>query len=406
MRRVMYGLSLAMMFAGAAVILSAQGPPQTPKGWVHVPASTLERLAELGVFAHTNHLIHVEPQATGLVPTGQSPQSLWSYYVGSGSPNGGTHAIAIVDAYHYPSALGDFNVFAGQFGLPVETSTDALNANNTVFQVVYASGTQPPGNCGWAQEAALDIEWAHAMAPGAKIILVEAASNSFADLFLAVDRATTLVRAAGGGEVSMSWGGSEFSTESAYDSHFPTGVGVVYFASSGDSGGKTIYPSVSPKVVAAGGTTLVLSGGTITGEKGWSGSGGGPSKFEPMPQFQTVVQMPARIGNHRGSPDISFDADPYTGVSVYDSTVCQGMSGWMVFGGTSVSAPALAGLANTAGPMSDSAALLIQAYTLVGNPAVYNDFHDVKSGRAGSYKAGIGWDYVTGLGTPKGLGGM
>ena len=307
-----------------------------------------------------------------------------------------------MDAYHYATALKDFNVFAGQFGLPVEPSTNATAASNKVFQVVYATGRQPQANCGWAQEEALDIEWAHAMAPGAKIVLVEAASASYNDLFKAVDVATSLVKAAGGGEVSMSWGGSEFSTEKSYDKHFALNSGVVYFASSGDTGGVAIYPSVSPYVVAAGGTTLLYSGTTFTGEAGWSGSGGGPSRYEAMPGFQmTTVTMPAGLTT-RGVPDISFDADPNTGVSVYDSTSCQGMSGWMVFGGTSVSSPCLAGLANASGGFElDSPHQLQSSYILSSSY-----FYDVLTGKAGTFSAGNGWDFVTGIGTPRTLSGF
>ena len=400
MRKVTNALSLAVIIGMAAMVVFAQGPPRVPPGWVHIPSSTLERLSDIGVGAHTNHLIHVNPQATGTTPTGKSPTMIWNIYVGPGSPYGGSRLIAIVDAYHYATALNDFNVFAKQFGLTGESSTNALASTNKVFQVVYATGKQPKANCGWAQEAALDIEWAHAMAPGAKIVLVEAASASYSDLFKAVDVATSLVK--GGGEVSMSWGGSEFSTEKTYDKHFALNSGVVYFASSGDTGGAAIYPSVSPYVVAAGGTTLLYSGTTFTGEAGWSGSGGGPSKYEAMPGFQmTTVTMPAGLTT-RGVPDISFDADPYTGVSVYDSTSCQGMSGWMVFGGTSVSSPCLAGLANASGGFEvDSSHQLQSSYSVASSY-----FYDVLTGKAGTFSAGRGWDFVTGIGTPRTLSGF
>src|SRR5262249_15136903 len=128
------------------------------------------------------------------------------------NPAGGAKAIAIVDAFHYPTAMSDLQIFSAQFGLPLPT--------NTNFQVVYASGTQPTADAVWGLEAALDIQWAHAMAPQAKIYLVEAASNSFADLLTAVSVASNYVAAAGGGEVSMSWGGSEFSFERFYDGYF------------------------------------------------------------------------------------------------------------------------------------------------------------------------------------------
>src|SRR5450756_2016159 len=150
--------------------------------------------------------------------------------------------------------------------------------------LVYAAGSKPRANCGWAQEAALDIEWAHAMAPSAKIVLVEAKTNSFADLFQAVDVAS---RVTGAREVSMSWGGSESSGEASNDSHFPSSNGIVYFASSGDTGGATIYPGVSPNVVSAGGTRINRDGsGNFQSETGWSGSGGGPSKYEAKPAYQ------------------------------------------------------------------------------------------------------------------------
>jgi subtilase family serine protease len=392
---VLYALAMAALLAWGTAVLLAHGPQQSP-GWVHWPDSSIERLGDVGAIAHTNHLIHVRPDATGTTPTGQVPETLFDYYTDkSGAPpNGGHGVIAIVDAYHYATALADFNTFSREFGLPTEPSKSATS-KNTVFQVVYASGSQPRANCGWAQEEALDIEWAHAMAPAAKIVLVEAASASFADLFKAVDAATSLVKTAGGGEVSMSWGGSEFSGEAADDSHF-AGSDVVYFASSGDTGGATIYPSASPDVVAAGGTTLTLSGGSITGETGWSGSGGGPSKYERVPAFQdSVPAVETLVGQSRGVPDVSFDADPQTGVSVYDSTSCEGMSGWMVFGGTSVAAPSLAGLTNSTGTLGyNSLGLLDWIY---GNMDL---FHDVKSGSAGSYKAQLGWDFVTGVGTP------
>ena len=400
MRKLVYALTFVTMFAGGAILLSAQGPRQSSDR-IHVPDSSQEGLADRGVLAHTNHLIHVLRQATAAIPAGRSPLSIWQVYANStGSPAGGSHVVAIVDAYHYGTALNDFNVFSRQFGLPTEPSSSATASTNQVFQVVYANGRQPRSNCGWAQEAALDIEWSHAMAPGAKIVLVEAGSNSFSDLFRAIDVATSIVKAAGAGEVSMSWGGSEFSSESSYDSHFPLNSDVVYFASSGDTGGATIYPSVSPNVVAAGGTTLSGSGSTAT-ETGWSGSGGGPSRYEPKPFYQNAVTtLP---GSARGVPDLSFDADPNSGVSVYDSTSCQGFVGWMVFGGTSVSAPCLAGLTNTAGAFrGDSQLQLSWVYSLLGT----SNYFDVVSGTAGSFQAGPGWDFVTGVGTPRGFIGM
>ena len=187
---------------GTASVLAAQGQGQEHAP-IQIPDSSIERPGDHGVAAHTNHLIRVGPNAVGTSPRGETPASIASVY-GLTGQLAGAGVIVIVDAFHYPTALGDFNHFAQQFGLPQEPSTDPLNANNQVFQVIYANG-KPRNNCGWAQEAALDIEWAHAMAPNAKIVLVESKTNSFANLFQAVEVASSI---ANGKEVSMSWGGA------------------------------------------------------------------------------------------------------------------------------------------------------------------------------------------------------
>src|SRR5262249_4856947 len=195
------------------------------------------------------------------------------------NPSGGAKAIAIVDAFDYPTAMSDLQIFSAQFGLPAPTSAN--------FQAVYASGTQPIADVGWGLEAALDIQWAHAMAPKATIYLVEAASNSFADLLSAVNVASNLVAAAGGGEVSMRWGGSEFAFQRLYDGYF-TKSGVVYVAAAGDSAG-VIWPSTSPNVVSAGGATNSRdANGNLQAQLAWSSTGGGPSKYESRPSYQSA----------------------------------------------------------------------------------------------------------------------
>src|SRR6185369_14750530 len=168
------------------------------------------------------------------------------------NPSGGSRVIAIVDAFDDPHAATDLAIFSSQFGLPA--------AN---FTKVFAGGVKPPQDPtgGWELEASLDIEWAHAMAPSARIILVEAASNSLSNLLAAETVAANLVAAAGGGEVSNSWGGGEFSSEASLDNRFVKS-GVVFFASTGDSPG-TEWPGVSPNVVAAGGTTISRNPATL-----------------------------------------------------------------------------------------------------------------------------------------------
>jgi subtilase family serine protease len=299
--------------------------------------------------------------------------------------------IVIVDAFHYPNAAADLNVFASTFGLPAPK-----------FKQMHAGNGVPPPDCGWEVEESLDVQWSFAMAPHAKIVLMEAQSNSDVDLMAAVDKANVYIRNHGGrGEVSMSWQGGEFGGQIDLDTHF-TEPGVVYFASSGDTGGRVGWPSTSPNVVSAGGTRVNRSGGNFTNETGWSGSGGGPSTIESRPSYQDVIQD--IVGNHRGTPDFSYDADPASGVSVYNtSTQSCGAFQWFVVGGTSVSSPALAGIVNRANKFKHS--------TKAENTLIYNNlgnaiaFTDITSGHAGSYNAGPGWDFVTGVGTNLGKKG-
>ncbi len=388
-------LPLFVLVLSGSCLMFAQGhAPQ--HATVLVPDSTIEHAEDIGHRAHTNHLIHLRPQATGTAPAGETPASIRGVYaLPSSLTTGGAGTIAIVDAFDYPTAQNDLTVFSSRFGLPACTTA------NGCFKKVYANGTKPSANCGWSQEAALDIEWAHALAPKAKIVLVEAATNSFTNLFHAVDVATAQVTTGGGaGEVSMSWGGGEFSTEAGFDGHFQN-HNVVYFAASGDTGGVNIYPSTSPYVVSAGGTTIHRNtSGAFTEETGWSGSGGGASKYEKKLSYQNGVGGTSTT--QRSAPDFSFDADPRSGVSVYDSTSCQGLSGWLVFGGTSVSSPSLAGIVNQAGGATSTVSELT---TIYANRTNTSEFRDITSGTAGSFSAHSGWDFVTGVGSDKGLNG-
>src|SRR5579862_1813207 len=280
MRRLLAILKLATMAVASQAAFDAN---------IFVPRSTMEHAWDIGVRAHTNHVLYVGPDyfpsredaviaelmnpphgpsATGIpAPAGFHPTDFQSVY-GDRSPGNGV--IAIVDAYHFPTALTDFNTFASMFGLPTEGSTDATSSGNSVFQVVYANGSKPAADGGWSQEMAVDIEWAHAMAPGAKIVLVEAATSNFSDLFRAVDVAAALP---GVTQVSLSWGGGEFNSESTYDAHLHH-AGITFFAATGDVGGARDYPATSPNVVAVGGTRLTFPNSAPV-ELGWNGSGGG-----------------------------------------------------------------------------------------------------------------------------------
>ncbi len=284
--------------------------------------------------------VSVAPLFNSASPTGLSPSQVSSAYganqisFGSVTGNGAGQTIAIVDASYDPNIASDLQAFDAQYGLQGPASFTQY-VENGLRQI----------DSGWALETALDVEWAHAMAPAANIVLVEA-QPTVNDLFSAVTFASQLP---GVSVVSMSWGAGEFAGESAYDSVFTTPAGhngVTFVASSGDSG-TTEYPSTSPNVLAVGGTTLDLtSSGSYVSETAWSSSGTGTSPFESQPVWQTGATTAAGLGSTgRTTPDVSFDANPSTGVSVFDSIPYgYGRSDWYTVGGTSVGAPSWAGL--------------------------------------------------------------
>ena len=385
----------------------APAAPFIPNGQILVPESSgIGATDRQTLQQHTRLRVLVVPQVAGPTIYAQfnTPATVRSVY---GLPStGGSNAIAIVDAYHYPTSLADFNSFSQVFGLPAETSANSTLSTNQHFQVVYATGAQPQSGGSyigsWNLEEALDIEWAHAMAPNAKIYLVEAASASMSDLDTAVRVASNL---AGVKEVSMSWGGSETPYEAMmFDSYFVKS-GVVFFASSGDSADAMEYPAASPNVVACGGTTINrTSTGTYVNQTAWNEGGCGPSVYENRPLFQSPVM--GVVGAKRGVCDLSFEANPNTGVYVYDSTPFEGSSGWWILGGTSVASPCLAGVVNVAGGTNgfaaSSAAEEARIYGALGNAS---DFTDIISGTDGKYSAKTGYDYPTGVGAPHGLVG-
>lgn len=320
---------------------------------------------------------HVTPFAS-TSPSGLSPVQIKSAYsFSTSSAAGAGTTIAIVDAYDDPTAEKDLGVFSTAFGLPACTTA------NLCFKKVNQTGgtSYPKVNTGWALEISLDIQWAHAIAPGAKILLVEASSSSFASLLAAEDYASSQAA-----YVSNSWGGSESTGELAYDSHF-TKSGVSYFVSSGDSGLPAQYPSASPNVISVGGTKLTFnSNGTLASETGWSSGGGGCSLYETAPASQTGSSV--LCGTKRATPDVSLDADPASGVSVYDSTRYNGQAGWFVVGGTSASSPMWAARS------ADSGVQVNSAY-VYGNSITFRDI------TSGGNTAGclVGYDLCSGLGS-------
>ncbi len=426
-----------------------------PQGQVIVPDSSLP---QEGMRAHTMHRIF---QPAGLplsTPTpmytfAETPASLacvykaGTVYPGCNPATGGTRhagggwgAIALVDAYDYPNAATDLAYFSSYFGLPVPgakfTKVYANSSFGTLGGLTASCSGVPPANVGWALEAALDIQWAHAMAPSAKIILVEACSNSYNDLLFAEYVAGIKVAAAGGGAISNSWGGSEFSNQlgpSGWDNFFYRYFwkNITYFASSGDYGYGVSFPSTNPWVVSAGGTTINRDiNGNFLSESCWSGSGGGYSTIETWRdpnaapggsnnalyygmgpwvgyQYQLFGGYPYAPAP-RSTPDISFNADPASGAYVYDT---YGYGGWVVVGGTSLSSPALAGIINAANNRLGQAPpaggkfypgeLGLLYSQLSTNLAYKNNFYDVTTGSNG-VAAGAGYDQCTGIGSPRG----
>jgi subtilase family serine protease len=365
---------------------------------VFIPPTSIERTEDYGVRVHTNHLIStnsVSPLVGAI--NGFTPAKIAQAYNVNSFPTGGSGAIAIVDAYHYPTALNDFNTFATSFCLPSETSTDVLASSNTVFQMVYATGTKPGNSGSWSQEMAIDIEWAHAMAPRAKIYLVEAATSTFPDIMAAIRIAKALP---GVKQVSTSFGGTEISCYFVdYDSALVQ-PGVTFFSASGDSPAARLYPALSQNVVSVGGTTLFTDSlGGYVSESIWGNSGCGPSRYEPRPVFQDSFY--SRIGLYRGGVDLCAVADPNTGVAAYDSYPYLGFQGWLVVGGTSVACPIVAGIVNASGRSFDSSQdFNLKLYTLSGTPF----FHQITSGSSGGFKPASPWSYASGLGSPNNLG--
>jgi len=336
------------------------------------------------------HAIRVDVGGVSPLVAGYGPADLQSAYNLPSATAGSGQTIAIVDAFDDPNAESDLAVYRSNFGLPACTT-----ANGCFRKVDQNGGTHyPRRNVGWAEEISLDVDMVSAVCPNCHILLVEATTNSFTNLGTAVNRAATM----GANTISNSYGGGDASDASL--GSFFNHPGIAVTASSGDSGFGVSYPASSTFVVAVGGTSLVRSG-TARGwsETVWSGAGSGCSAFN--------LAIPSAAGFDTGCPrravaDVSAVADPNTGVAVYDTFHTPG---WLVFGGTSVSAPIIASVYGLAG----------NAGSIDANDFPYQGTHpaslfDVTSGSNGSCSpsqlctARAGWDGPTGLGTPNGTG--
>jgi uncharacterized repeat protein (TIGR01451 family)/choice-of-anchor A domain-containing protein len=358
--------------------------------------------------------------------TAYSPaQVLAAYGINSLSEDGTGQTIAIVDAYDDPNIFQALDLFDTQFSLT--GSGQSLDAQygpaSSFLTVINQSGLASPlpgtdpsgaGTDNWEVEEALDVEWAHAVAPGARIILVEANSQALADL---MDSVATAASQPGVSVVSMSWGFPEgqavfAADEAAYDSTFKV-PGVTFVASTGDYGAADPeFPAFSPNVVAVGGTTLNLNAdNSYNSETGWGynsaaagafiGSGGGISMYEPEPAYQDGVQSTGS----RTTPDVSLIADPATGAWIADPYNLGADNPFEVVGGTSLSAPAWAGLLALVneGRVAAGEQTLNSVTATDAQAALYSlpqsDYNSITSGFNG-YNANAGYNLVTGLGTP------
>jgi subtilase family serine protease len=353
--------------------------------------------------------------ATSPTPPGYGPaQFHGAYSLPTAAPFAQT--IAIVDAYDDPAIRSDLTTYDRTFGIP-DLPTCSSTLTSSCFAKVNQSGATSPlpsKSSGWSLEIALDVETAHEICQTCKVVLVEAASSSGANLDTAEETAVRL----GATEISNSWGtGSEYAGELSESAHF-NHPGIAITVASGDSGYERFgFPAASPDVIDAGGTTLRVtsSGGVYSwaGETTWSGSGSGCSLYFSPQTWQTAASgwSFTGCGGARGVADVAADADPNTGAAVYDSTKYNGRSGWFQVGGTSLASPLIAGVYALAGNVA-SAALDPSGYPASISYNHSSALHDVTEGPSSgncattACKAAPGYDGPTGVGTPNGTAGF
>lgn len=375
-------------------------------------------------------------------PSGYFPNHIrYAYGLGDLSDENYTNrgqgqAIAIIIAYRTVTATRDLATFSKEFNLPLPSKKN--------FQVVKAYRGKSFVDDGWAGEALMDIQWAHAIAPAAKIYLVEAKTNMWPDMLHAVDVAVGLLnRRHGGGVVSMSWGQDiDQPWMEIFEGTFssPAVKNISFIAAAGDAAVQG-YPSTSPYVTSVGGTALYLdiygsripstaagggggapapapapAPGAGASEEPWVAGGGGPSTVFAAPWYQrnrgnraTGLPILYLAPDYRGTPDLAMIGDPATGVPVYNSQGDMGGAGWFTIGGTSLGTPMFAGVVALANQLRRTSApkksflgntLNQRIYRLAeSGPDRY--FNDIQTGGTANYPALPGWDYATGWGSPR-----
>ncbi|MEU9380051.1 S53 family peptidase [Streptomyces sp. NPDC048279] len=405
----------ALLLAGFGTAVQADAAPSVSAAkvtYTATPCATPKHTGELACNSYrvTGGLTAYQKQqaartgvtpkaADASTPSGYSPTSLRTAYglTSAAASNGSGETIAIVDAYNDPNAKTDLATYRSYYGL------SACTTANGCFKKVSQTGSTtslPSSDAGWSEEISLDLDMASAICPNCNILLVEAKSATMANLGTAVNEAVTL----GAKFVSNSYGGSESSSDTSYDSSYFNHTGVAITVSAGDEGYGAEYPAASKYVTSVGGTKLSTSSTT----RGWTetvwktssteGTGSGCSAYDAKPTWQTDTGCTKRMIS-----DVSAVADPATGVSVYDSYGVT--AGWYTFGGTSVSAPIIAGVYALAGNPSSGSYPAKFPYAHAGTSSL----NDVTSGNNGtcttSYycTATTGYDGPTGWGTPEGV---
>lgn len=352
-----------------------------------------------------NHGGGHKPGSGGTTPVSYDAAQLQDAYglSNAASTDGDGVTVAIVDAYDDPNALNDLQTYRAHEGLP-PMSTCAVSGNTLsspggpCFAKVNQSGTAgsyPTGSTSWGQEISLDVDMVSAICPNCNILLVEADSSSLANLGSAVNTAAAFKPAS----IGNSYGAAEFNGEAAYASTYYDHPGIAVTVAAGDNGYGAEFPAAANTVIAVGGTTLQHAS-TGWSQTVWSGTGSGCSAYIAKPSWQTDTGC-----LNRTVGDVAADADPNTGVNVYDT---YGQTGWLVFGGTSASTQIIGavygladnGASNASGLYSNTSTLY--DVTSGSNGSCTGHGHNTNTSLAYLCNGEPGYDGPTGTGTPNG----
>ncbi|HEX4215876.1 MAG TPA: S53 family peptidase [Candidatus Dormibacteraeota bacterium] len=406
-------------------LVFAQGAPRQVTARMTPAVGTSPRYVLVGSAPHATTGTVFDCQVPGAPqPTCYGPQQIRNAYdvtpLLNRGDTGAGKTIVIIDAFQAPTIQSDLNAFDQTFGLP-----------SPKLHIIAPFGLTPfdasnQDQLGWSGEISLDVQWAHAIAPGAAIDLVLSKSDSDQDI-LNASRYAILHHL--GDVISQSFGEGESCMEPSIMSQqhqlfeLATAEGVTIFASSGDDGAaqpdcnsdgglflSASTPASDPFVTGVGGTNLTanLTTGAYQSETAWNDgygeSGGGFSTVYSRPAWQTG----ASAGHARGVPDVAYNAGVDDGVLTYFSDGTPGVTSLYIFGGTSAGSPQWSGIIADTDQLAHRDVGLINPalYLVYHTPAYGRAFHDVTTGNntvsgVGGYNTGRGWDPVTGLGTPQ-----